>query len=57
MLRKIPARGYNISDALSAIKGEYHYYMNYSTPKELTDAIKKKYPEFQDFEFKVTHNM
>lgn len=57
MLRKIPARGYNISDALSAMKGEYHYYMNYSTPKELTDAMKKKYPEFQDFEFKIAHNL
>ena len=56
MLRKIPARGYDIRDALSAMKGEYHYYMNYSTPKELTDAMKKKYPEFQDFEFKITPN-
>lgn len=52
-LQQIPARGYNVSDALSTIVGEYTPYQNYNNPEDLIKAIRKKYPMFNDFKIDV----
>lgn len=44
LLVKIPARGYDIDDALKGILGEYSRNKEYTSAKELEDAIYKTYP-------------
>lgn len=46
--RKIPARGYDVNDAISSLRNEHHTYSHYNTPEELIEALRKKYPEFKD---------
>ena len=48
LLRKIPARGYEVSDAISSLLGEHHNLSLYNTPEELISSLKKKYPEFKN---------
>ena len=51
-LKRIPARGYDISDAISGILNEHTKYKSYKNNEEYFDAIRKKHPEFKDFPFK-----
>lgn len=43
LLKKIPARGYNVNDAISAIIGEHTSFNQYDSPEEALQAIHKKY--------------
>lgn len=47
-LRKIPARGYDVNDAISAIKGEHNTFSQYDSVDELISALRKKYKKLKD---------
>ncbi len=54
LLKKIPARGYNVNDAISAILGEHTSFNEYNSPEEALQAIHKKYGnKFLDAPIKI----
>lgn len=53
LFRKVPARGYNLNDAISKMVGEFNIYDEFNNEEDLRASLLKKYPEFNSTDIPI----